>query len=848
MLRLLLLSYLLYAGFLQAQCFVTGRILDDQKKPIEGVSVLDKTSGKRTSSLTDGTFKLEISCRGTTISLRHPSYDKQDIEIFSGSMDLGDFNLSEHVIDTVYVIKRATIPLIPPIEPGLFPTIRNQVEDYIKSYGLGTRSNNEMSAQYSVRGGSFDENLIYVNDIEIYRPFLVRAGQQEGLSFINPDLVSDIGFSSGGFEARYDDRMSSVLDINYRRPRELKGTVSGGIMGFNLHLENESKNHRFSWMVGSRYQANGYILKTLDTKGDYRPRFGDFQSLLRYNISDEWEISWLNYASRNNYRSVPQTRQTDFGTVNTALRLTVFYDGQEQNIFQTIAQGVTLKKETQKSTFKWVTSWFHNDEQENYDVLGAYQLGEVEKDQSKENFGEVAFVRGVGGFLEHARNELVSDIYNTKLLFTRRFEHATLDYGIKFQHQKFRDVLSEWNLVDSAGFSTPQKPEDQIVLNYLLKAKANLTSNLGAAFIQNKWKWRFTDKINIRDSSFSKIDTTFTSTSSLELTIGARANYLDINNDFNVGPRLSVQYIPSWFRLKKGMINRRNIIFRLAAGIYHQPPLYRELRDLYGKINTNVKAQQSMHFIAGTDWFFTMWGRTFKYTVEGYYKYITNLIPYEVDNVRIRYYANNNAKGYATGCDMRVNGEFIEGIESWFTFSYLRTREDILDDQYTNNYNSDGEKIIPGYTFNDSIVSSETITPGYIPRPTDQTLAFSVYFQDQMPKLPQFKVNLNLLFSTGVPFGPPDYTRYKDTLRGPFYRRVDIGFSYHFFTKPVDELPEKSIGRKVEKAYISLQVFNLLGVSNTISYNWIQDASGLKWAVPNYLTGRRFNLKFVIKF
>ncbi|HYG52541.1 MAG TPA: TonB-dependent receptor, partial [Flavobacteriales bacterium] len=702
------------------------------------------------------------------------------------------------------------------------------------------RSNNEMSATYNVRGGNFDENLIYVNDIEIYRPFLVRSGQQEGLSFINPDLVSEVGFSSGGFEARYDDRMSSVLDIKYRRPRELKGTFSGGIMGFNVHVEDESKNHRFSWMVGSRYQANGYVLKSLDTKGDYRPRFGDFQTLLRYNISEEWEISWLNYLARNNYRSVPQTRETDFGTVNQALRLTVFYEGQEMNLFQTIAQGIILKKEKEKSVFKWVNSWFHNDEQENYDVLGAYQLGEVEKDPGKENFGEVAFIRGVGGFLEHARNRLISDVYNSKLLFTRRFKHATLDYGIKFQHQEFRDVLSEWNLIDSAGFSVPQNPPDQIVLNYVLKSKANLQSNLGAVFIQNKWKWQFTDTIRINDS-------TFNSTSSFDLSIGARANYMDINKDFNIGPRLSLQYIPSWFHLKKGKITRRNIIFRLSTGVYHQPPLYRELRNLNGNLNTKLQAQESIHAIGGADWFFTMWGRTFKYTVEGYYKYLKNIVPYEVDNVRIRYYATNNAKGYATGCDMRINGEFIEGIESWFTFSYLRTREDILDDQYTVGYNSDGEKIIPGYTLNDSVVSTQTVYPGYIPRPTDQTLAFSVYFQDQMPKLPQFKVHLNLLFSTGVPFGPPDYTRYKDTLRGPFYRRVDIGFSYHFFTEK-EKLPEQSIGRKIDRAFLSFEVFNLLGVSNTISYNWIQDASGLRYAVPNYLTGRRFNLKLVVKF
>lgn len=825
-------------------CFVTGRIVDDQKNPLEAVLVLEKRTGKRTQSNENGEFKLPISCKGSLIEIAHPAYSPKEIRLktISASVDLGEIILSDKTLDTIYVVQRdVTIPTFPKIETKLLPTINGNIEDLIKTGGLGVRSNNEMSATYNVRGGSFDENAKYVNDIEIYSPFLVRSGQQEGLSFINADLVQDVRFSSGGFEARYDDKISSVLDITYRRPSELKGTVSGGIMGGTIHLENESKNHRFSWMMGSRYRANSYILNTLDTKGDYKPKFGDFQTLLTYNITDELEVSWLNYVASNNYRMVPQNRETDFGTINQALRLTVYYDGQEVNLFRTLAQGLTFKYEPNRNTtIKWVNSWFHNDEQENYDVLGAYQLGEVEKDPGNPNFGEVAFVKGVGGYLEHARNRLTSDIINSKVLFTKKIKNSTINAGAKFQHQQFDDKLNEWNLVDSAGFSSPQNPPDQIVLNYVLKAQANLQSNLVAAFLQNKWKWQFNDTIK-------RTDTSFTSISSLELIAGVRANYLDLNNQLNVGPRLSLRYVPSWFHMHKGKLKRRNIILRLAGGIYHQPPLYRELRGFDGTLNRDLKAQQSIHSILGADWFFTMWGRTFKYTVESYYKYLSNTVPYEVDNVRIRYYATNNAKGYATGLDMKINGEFIKGIESWFTFSYLRTREDILDDAYAINYNSDGEKIIPGYTINDSVVSTTTINPGYIPRPTDQTLSFALFFQDEMPKLPQFKVHLNLLFATGVPFGPVDHNRYKDTLRGPLYRRVDIGFSYELFSKK-DKLRPGSFGTKIDKAFISLEVFNLLGVSNTISYNWIQDASGIRYAVPNYLTGRRFNLKFTLKF
>lgn len=827
-------------------CSVKGRLTDDQGFPVEAVLVIEKNTGKRTQSNPRGEFKLDVPCSGAHIEISHPAFTQRQkkFERIDGVFDFGTILMSDHMIDSVNIIYNSNGPgyqPVPKIEPKLFPTIRGNVEDYIKSFGLGVRSNNEMSATYNVRGGSFDENLIYVNDIEIYRPFLVRAGQQEGLSFINADMVQDIYFSSGGFEAKYDDRMSSVLDIRYRKPSELRGTVSAGLLGTNLHLEDISKNHRFTWMIGARYQANGYVLRSMDTKGDYRPRFGDFQTLLTYNITEKLEVSWLNYLASNNYRMVPQTRETDFGTVNQSYRLTVYYEGEEVNLFRTLAQGLTFTYEKDnKTTLKWVNSLFVNDEQENFDVLAAYQLGEVENDPGKDNFGEVAYIKGVGGYLDHARNRLQSYIGNSKVLYQKRLKHATINAGVKYQFQKFEDKISEWNLIDSAGFSTPQTPEDQIILNYVLKAKANLQSHLAAAFIQSRWKWQFNDSIR-------KLDSSFVSTSSLELVTGVRSNYLSINGQFNIGPRMAIQYIPSWFHVRKGSIRRRNIILRLSGGIYHQPPLYRELRALNGNLNTDLKAQQSIHAIAGADWFFTMWGRTFKYSVEGYYKYLTNLVPYEVDNVRIRYYATNNAKGYATGVDMKINGEFIRGIESWATFSLLQTREDLSDDSYINNYNSDGEKIIPGYTINDSIVRSETIYPGYIPRPADQTMSFALYFQDEMPKIPQFKVHLNLLFATGVPFGPPDNIRYRDTLRGPFYRRVDIGFSYELWAKK-DKLRPGSFGTKIDKAFISLEVFNLLGVSNTISYNWIEDTAGLMYAVPNYLTGRRFNLKFLIKF
>lgn len=848
-----LVCFVFYTSIQAQTCTLTGRIVDTDSLIVESAQITELNTGVKVLSDGKGRFSIKVPCAGALIEISHPSYGKRNISpgYINGTFNMGDLVVKEVTLDTHEVVTESnTLPKIPKIEIGLIPNPMESVEGIVKTW-LGVKSNNEMSANYNVRGGSFNENLIYVNGIEIYRPFLVRAGQQEGLSFINPDLVKNIYFSSGGFEAQYDDRLSSVLDIEYRKPNDLKATFSAGLLGARVHVENESKNHRFTWMMGARYQANSYLLNTLDTKGDYRPRFGDFQTVLSYDITDELEISWLNYYASNNYNVVPQTRETDFGTISEALRLTVFYDGQEINLFRTLAQGLTLKYQpNNRTTFKWINSWFYNDEQENFDILGSYRLGQVENDPDKENFGEVAFIKGVGGFLEHARNRLKSNIVNSKFLYQKKKKQLTssnrkqsiFDAGIKFQYQQFNDELSEWNLVDSAGFSTPQQPEDQIVLNYVLKAQANLKSMLAGGFVQNRWKWQFVrDSINLSDSVFSSI-------SSLEVTAGLRGNYLDINNQFNIGPRLSLTYVPSWFKKNKAQeIKRRNIILRLAGGVYHQPPLYRELRGFDGQLNTNLKAQQSIDAILGADWYFTLWNRTFKYTAEAYYKYLSNVIPYTIDNVRLRYYANNNAKGYATGVDMKVNGEFIKGIESWATVSYLRTQEDILDDSYINNYNSDGEKIIPGFTANDSIVRSETIEPGYIPRPTDQTLSFSIFFQDEMPKLEQFKVHLNLLFATGVPFGPPDNIKYNDTLRGPFYRRLDIGFSYELFHNK-NKLRPGSIGTKIDKAFISFEVFNLLGVSNTISYNWIEDATGATYAVPNYLTGRRFNLKFLVKF
>lgn len=818
---------------------------DAEGYPIEGASISVKGTDIKITSNARGKFEVEYPCIKGQLEIKHPTYARKTVELRASDNQVVEVTLEDFFLDTVTIteINRTGVQYMPKIELGLVPVPGSGIEGLIKTFGLGVRSNNEMSSTYSVRGGNFDENLIYVNDIEIYRPFLVRSGQQEGLSFINPDLVDQIYFSSGGFESRFDDKISSVLAVRYRSPDEFKGTLSGSVMGGTMHLEGVGLKNRFKWMLGARYQANSYILNSLDTKGDYKPRFSDGQILLGYDITDKLNIQWLGYFSSNNYRVVPETRETEFGTINEALKLTVFYEGQEITLYRTLANAITLTYHPSKtSELKWISSWFNMYEAEKFDILGQYLLGDLEKDPGSENFGQVVFVRGIGGFLEHARNLLKSNIINSKIIYRKSWENnLSLETGAKFQYQMFNDKISEWDYLDSAGYNIPQAPADEITLSYVLKSKANLTSQLMAGFAQVRKVWN-------KRREITKYDSSFVSQGKTEIVIGARANYLDLNGEFTVGPRASLMYVPNWFKkTRKGLIKRRNLILRAATGIYYQPPQYRELRAFDGTLNTNLKAQRSIHFIAGGDLFFTMWNRTFKYTAEAYYKQGDNVIPYEVDNVRLRYYAKNNATAYATGIDMKIHGEFIKGIESWATVSYMVTKEDILDDYYNDYFNSDGEKIQFGYTSNDSIVDSVRHEPGYIPRPTDQRVSFGMYFQDEMPGVPQFKVHLNLLFITGIAYGPPDLNRFKDTLRAPAYRRVDIGFSYELWYNK-KKLKPNSFIRKLDGAWVSLEIFNLLGISNTISYNWIEDVSGRSYAVPNYLTARRFNLKLLVKF
>lgn len=708
------------------------------------------------------------------------------------------------------------------IDPTIFtrvPSPTGNIEDLIKTQ-MGVSSNNELSSGYSVRGGNFDENLVYVNDIEVYRPFLVRSGQQEGLSFANPYMVQNISFSAGGFEAKYGDKLSSVLDITYRRPTKFACNATASFLGGNLQLEGVSPNRLIAWNVGGRYRTNSYLLRTLDTKGEYRPSALDVQSFVTFNFSPKFKLEFLGNIANNKYLVIPASRQTNFGTATTALKLTVYFDGREIMQYTTYMGALSASyRITPKTTLKLITSAYRAEEQELYTVQGQYWIDQLEADLSKEDFGQVAFNRGVGTFLNNGRNYLTASVYNVEHKGIHNFNSDNqLLWGIREQAELIQDRLGEWRTLDSAGYNTPYSPS-AITLTDVYKTNVTLSSLRTQGYVQYNHTRRLADSSDLRISG------------------GVRANHWTVNGQTVISPRVTLAYEPNW---------RSDWLFKLSGGLYYQPPFYRELRNFSGTLNTNVKAQKSIHTVLTADYNFHMWKRPFKFIVAGYYKELSSIVPYEVDNVRIRYFANNNTKGYATGLDFRINGEFVKGAESWASIGVMQTREYSTDNIHYRYYNTDGE-LISDQVFNKVKADSELVDPGYIPRPTDQLVTFGLFFQDYFPKLPSLKFNLNMQFGTGLPFGPPDHQRWSQVFRMPPYRRVDAGFAYNV-VKENREFKRKNVFNHMKEMWLYLEVFNLLQVQNAVSYVWIQDVTGNRFAVPNYLTNRQFNLKLQVRF
>lgn len=816
---------------------IKGQVLDQKNRPLELVNV--SVFGIPGGTVTDrsGNFELKVPAdTALLVIFSFVGYEKQEYTVTLKSGEKSTLTLkmdeSTEMLPDIVIqderIRSTNLQRIDPKEVSVIPSVTGSIESLIKTLP-GVSSTSELSSQYSVRGGNFDENLVYVNDIEIYRPFLIRSGQQEGLSFLNSDLTSSILFSSGGFDARYGDKMSSVLDIQYRQPHEYAGSLSLSLLGASGHLEGMSKNRKFSHITGVRYKTNQYLLNALETKGDYQPSFLDIQTLLRYQLTGKTELSFLGNIADNKFEFIPQTRETSFGTLSQVKRLTIYFDGQEVDRYQTLMGALKLTYKPMKNLqLKFIASAFNSDEMETFDIQGQYYIGEVDTGLGSSSFGEDVGTIGVGTFLDHARNYLNAVVFNMAHKGSYETSENFLSWGVSYQHERIDDQLHEWNLIDSAGYTLP-RPPDQInsqnppvlplELDFFTKTKVNLNTNRYSGFLQNSWV--LGNEVN-----------------DFTVTAGLRANYWDYNNQFLLSPRISMSYEPNW---------KNDLLFRLAAGYYFQPPFYKELRDFDGNLVPGQKAQKSIHLVAGTDWNLTIWSRPFKFTTEVYYKFLDDLIPYEVDNVRIRYYANDRAKGYATGVDFKINGEFVPGVESWASMSVMKTSEDVYGDFYFNYYNEEGKKFGSGPEENPVAATNEKIEPGYIPRPTDQRFRFSLFFQDYLPMNPTYKMHLALYYGSSLPFGPPKSERYQQTLRMPPYRRVDIGFSKQIIGERVT-FPKSKPLMRISSLWVSLEIFNLLQVNNTISYVWVTDVSGYKYAVPNYLTPRQLNIKLVAQF
>lgn len=657
----------------------------------------------------------------------------------------------------------------------------------------GVSSNNELSSQYNVRGGSFDENIVYVNGIEVYRPLLIRSGQQEGLSFINPDMVENVGFSAGGFEAKYGDKMASVLDITYKKPKEFEASASMSLLGASGYVGFATKN--FSMTSGIRYKTSRYLLGTLDVKGEYDPNYIDYQTYMNWHPSKRFEIGFIGNFSQNSYNFIPSDRTTKFGTMETAKEFKVYFDGAERDLFRTFFGSIEAKYNiNEHNSLSFLASAFKTNEQETYDIQGQYwlsDLDETEEGSTPEN-GEGS-TSGVGTYLEHARNYLTAKVQSYSLLGKHKINANEIMWGLELKHEAIDEKMREWEVRDSAGYSLPHLP-DRVSLIYNLNSKHNISSNRFSFYAQDTYK------LNSEIGLFT-------------FNAGIRGSYWGFNREFIFSPRVSVGFIPKF---------NEDFTFRLASGVYYQAPFYKEFRDTTTvngntevELNRDIKSQRSIHFVLAADYKFRAMNRPFKVTAEVYYKKLDNLIPYNVDNVRISYYGKNMAKGYATGIDFKLFGEFVKGTDSWITFSLMKTEE--------------------------------CINGKWIPRPTDQRYNLSLYFTDYFTKNDRWKLSLKGSLADGLPFGPPHAGREKAVFRTPAYKRIDIGMSYRLLDNE-DGRNYKRIAKPFRNIWLGIDCFNLLGINNVNSYYWVTDVYDNQFAVPNYLTSRQINVRLLFEF
>ena len=809
----LILFCLVSSYFFSQDAVITGLILDEENFPIKDANI--QFDNKGTISDMNGYYKIEVpSDKNINVVFTHINHKRLQITVNLSKKEILEFNpvlstnieqISEVILNTT---RREDLKSIQNISPAKLRDIKGVqpgIENILKTLP-GVSINNEMSTQYSVRGGNFDENLVYVNGIEIYRPFLIRSGQQEGLSFVNSEMTDDIKFSSGGFEAIYGDKMSSVLDIKYKSPESNQYKINTSFLGGSFTSENVSKDKNISNILGLRYRDNSLLVNSKETNSNFKPSFFDLQNHLRLAINPRLSISTLTNFSLNRYNFKPLNRQTNFGTLDDPLALIIFYDGEEKDRYTTFFNSISVNyTPNQRDTYTINSSFYNTTEKEYFDILAQYNLAEVNTNIGSQDLGEVEFSQGVGSQLNHARNDLNAQIFNieSKLKLIRKKNE--FNFSLKFTKENISDRIVEWEVIDSAGYfidppfianisEQPYEANEGPIVPF-----QNIRSTIDTSIerIQFYSQWESESYIN---------------NDKIYYNIGLRAHNWSLNssedwsNDVKsktvISPRFQIGYVPSW---------NPKMIFNLKYGVYYQPPFYKGLRNFSGEINPSLKAQKSIHYVLSNEYKFDLWNRPFRLNSELYYKDLDDLNTYTIDNVRIRYVANNNAFGYAYGLDLRLNGEFVKGTESWFSFGYLKTEENI-DNR------------------------------GYISRPTDQRLKFGVLFQDYVPNMPNLKMFINLIYNTGLPGGSPSYADpYEYLNRLPDYKRADIGIMY------LIEDAKKLFN--VEEVSIGIEIFNMFNIQNTITNTWVRDVySKRQYSIPNYLSPRIFNLNMDVKF
>lgn len=781
---------------------IHGLVTDENNEPMEFVSVHIKGTQMGATTGLDGKYSLSVpendtirvvfSCIGYEDSQRRLIEPKGDVTI-NVKMQPKSYELSGVEITDIQK-QTGSIQKIDLGSSHLTPSASgNGIEDIIGTMA-GVASGNEMSSQYNVRGGTYDENLVYINGIEVYRPQLVSSGQQEGLSIINPDMVGAVNFSTGGFPARYGDKMSSVLDIVYRQPESFEGAASLSLMGGALSIGSSSK--RYTQLHGIRYKSNSSLLSSMDDKGEYDPRFFDYQTNMIFKFSDKFNVSFLGNIAINNYKFIPHNRTTNFGTSTDAKQFKVYFDGGEKDKFETWFGALSLNyKPSKKSEFTLLTSGFLTNELVAYDISGEYWLDQAGTSGGASSEGSVGGELGVGRYHEHARNRLKASVFQVSLRGITGLNHHNLDYGLSFNVENIRDRSREWELRDSAGYSLPFDP-DVLKVIYNLDSRHDISSTRMAFYVQDTYRLA-------------------TSAGYLNINGGLRASYWSYNKEFLVSPRVNIGFVPD---------KAPKWAFRFSTGLYYQSPFYKEYRrmltDELGnniiQLNDDIKSPRSLQFILGADYTFRSFNRPFKLTAEAYYKAMSDLIPFEVDNLKLTYSGENLTDGYAMGVDFKLFGQFVPGSDSWISFSLMKTNEKL------NGVN--------------------------VPRPTDRRYGFALFFTDYFPKFPRLKFSLRGIFNDGLPTTAPRRTRDEGYFRAPAYKRVDIGLSYGLVTPSDKDNPRNGLSRHLKSVWLGLDCFNLFDISNVSSYYWVTDVNDIQYAVPNYLTRRQINVRLSVEF